>query len=196
MSLTFRHPQRQSGFGLIEILITILVLAVGLLSAASLQLLSKRSNYDAAQRTTAAHLAQDLLERMRSNSAALNDYVPAGELGGDTLGDVPVVNCADPGVNCTPADVAAYDLWQWEEVLDGELENANGAAAGGLSAPTACVNGPGFGGTGTYSISIAWRGMTELDDPELDDCGAGTGKYGDGDRYRRVLVIRTFLNAS
>jgi type IV pilus assembly protein PilV len=188
--------RQQSGFGLVEVLVTILVLAVGLLSAASLQLLSKRSNYDAAQRTTAAHLAQGLLERMRSNSAALISYIPAEDLGDDTLGDAPAVDCTDPGINCSPDELAAYDLWQWEELLDGELENANGSAAGGLSNPTACVTGPGFGGTGTYSIAIAWRGMTEIDDPELDDCGAGEGKYGNGDRYRRVLVIRTFLNAA
>lgn len=191
-----RHPiPHQTGFGLVEVLVTILVLAVGLLSAASLQLLSKRSNYDAAQRTSAAHLAQDLLERMRSNSAALAGYVPAADLGGDTLGDAPVVDCSDPGIDCTPDELAAYDLWQWEELLDGELENADGAAAGGLSNPTACVTGPAFGGTGTYAIAIAWRGMTEISDPETDDCGAGQGKYGDGDRYRRVLVVRTFLNA-
>lgn len=187
---------RQSGFGLVEILVTILVLAVGLLSAASLQLLSKRSNYDSAQRTSAAHLAQDLLERMRSNSTALGSYIPAGDLGGDTLGDAPIVDCADAGVDCTPEDVAAYDLWHWEELLDGELESADGIAAGGLSSPTACLSGPDFGGTGTYAIAIAWRGLTELDDPEIDDCGAGEDKYGDGDRYRRVLVVRTYLNAT
>jgi type IV pilus assembly protein PilV len=196
MAVAMLKSPRQSGFGLVEVLVTVLILAVGLLSAASLQLLSKRSNYDAAQRTTAAHLAQDLLERMRSNSAALIDYVPVGSLGGDTLGDAPAVDCSDPGTDCAPADLAGYDLWQWEDLLDGELENAGGAAAGGLSSPTACVSGPAFGGTGTYSIAIAWRGMTEIADPEVDDCGAGEGKYGDDDRYRRVLVIRTFLNAS
>jgi type IV pilus assembly protein PilV len=188
--------RQQTGFGLVEILVTILILAVGLLSAASLQLLSKRSNYDSAQRTSAAHLAQDLLERMRSNPTALGSYIPGGNLGGNTLGDAPAVDCADAALDCTPEDVAAYDLWQWEELLDGELENANGEATGGLATPTACLTGPGFGGTGTYSIAIAWRGMTELDDPAINDCGSGEDKYGDGDRYRRVLIVRTFLNAS
>lgn len=196
MRAAMLHKRPQAGFGLVEILVTILVLAVGLLSAASLQLLSKRSNYDSAQRTSAAHLAQDLLERMRSNSTALGSYIPGGDLGGDTLGDAPPVDCANAGVDCMPEDVAAYDLWQWEELLDGELENSAGEATGGLVAPTACLTGPDFGGTGTYSIAIAWRGMTELDDPAIDDCGAGEDKYGDGDRYRRVLVVRTFLNAT
>ena len=49
------------GFSMVEVMITLLVVSVALLSSVSLQVLSKRSNYDAAQRTTAAHLAEDLL---------------------------------------------------------------------------------------------------------------------------------------
>ena len=49
---------RQTGFSMVEVMIALLVVSVALLSSVALQLLSKRSNYDAAQRTTAAHLAE------------------------------------------------------------------------------------------------------------------------------------------
>jgi type IV pilus assembly protein PilV len=193
-----RHGQRhQAGFTLIESLIALLVISVGLLSVAGLQLLSKRSNYDAAQRTTAAHLAYDLLERMRNNPAGLINYIPAGTLGGDVLGDAPAVMCTDADVSCDPEDLAAFDLWQWEELLDGALETVGGEAAGGLVNPTACITGPGFGGSGVYTVAIAWRGLTGSSNPgDVNDCGEGLDLYGDDDAYRRVLVVRTFINAS
>lgn len=186
---------RDAGFGLIEVLITLVIVAVGLLGAASLQLLSKRSNYDAAQRTTAAHLGQDLLERMRSNPAALINYMVAVPLGGGSLAAGPAVTCTAETV-CSAEELAAYDLWQWERSLDGAMELQGGAAAGGLVAAQACVRGPAFGASGAYEVAIAWRGMTEVGDPASDDCGADSGNYGDGNLFRRVLVVRTFINAT
>jgi len=195
MDTLMRSVQKQAGFGLVEVLVTLIIVAVGLLGAASLQLLSKRSNYDAAQRTTAAHLGQDLLERMRSNPSALINYMQDGTLGGGTLGIAPPVACTDATV-CTPEELAAYDLWQWEQSLDGAMELQDGVEAGGLAGAQACVRGPVFGASGTYEIVIAWRGMTELVDPAADDCGSASGNYGNDNAYRRILVVRTFINAT
>lgn len=185
----------QKGFNLIEVLVTLVVVSVALLSAMSLQMLSKRANYDAAQRTTAAHLAQDLFARMRTNPNGLINYIPGGTLGGDVLGPVPAIDCQAVLANCTSAQLAAYDLWHWEQQLDGEYETIGGAATGGLMMPTACITGPVFGGAGNYTIAIAWRGMTDMADPQINNCGQGSGNYGAGDRHRRVMVVQTFLSA-
>ena len=184
------------GFSMIEVMITLLVVSVALLSSVSLQLLSTRSNYDAAQRTTAAHLAEDLLERMRNNPNALLDYITAGNLGNGSRGGLPATNCSDPAIECSVTELAAFDLWHWEQLLDGSFEVSGGESVGGLVTPTACINGPGFGGNGVYSIAIAWRGMTELTNPVIDNCGAGSGNYGADDVNRRIILVRTFMNAS
>lgn len=184
----------QSGISLVEVMIALLVISVGLLAVASLQLLSKRSNYDAAQRTTAAQLADDLMERMRANPAALINYVDATPVGGGSTA-APATVC-EGAVVCTAEELAVYDVWQWEQELDGSLVTMDGEAAGGLVAPIACVAGPGFGGTGTYSVAIAWRGLTEATNPITDACGEASGNFGDGDEYRRVLIMRTFINAA
>jgi type IV pilus assembly protein PilV len=184
----------QRGFTLIEVLVSLLVISVGLLAIASLQLLSKRSNYDAAQRTTAAHLAEDLLARMRSNPVALITYMPGALLGGGTLGE-PGTDCTGALANCSPDELANFDLWQWEQGLDGAFETQDGTAAGGIVSPQACITGPGFGGNGTYTVAIAWRGLTETTNPVTDSCGEGSGFYGGNDEYRRVLVVSTFINA-
>jgi type IV pilus assembly protein PilV len=192
---TRNRPGRQKGFNLIEVLVTLVVVSVALLSAVSLQMLSKRSNYDAAQRTTAAHLAQDMFARMRTNPNGLINYIPGGTLGGDVLGAAPAINCQTALANCTPAQLAAYDLWHWEQQLDGAFETIAGASTGGLNLPTACITGPAFGGAGTYTVAIAWRGMTDIADPQINACGQGSGNYGAGDRYRRVMVVQTFMSA-
>jgi type IV pilus assembly protein PilV len=190
------HRGSETGFTMVEVLVTLVIVSIGLLSSVALQLLSKRSNYDAAQRTTAAHLAEDLLERMRANPIALLDYATAGVLGNGSQGAAPALDCVGPLANCTGPDLAAYDLWQWEQLLDGNLELNAGQAAGGLVAPSACIRGPAFGGNGVYTVAIAWRGLTELSNPIVDDCGEGSGNYGDDDVNRRVLVVRTFINAT
>ncbi len=56
-----------TGFTLIEVLIAMLVLAVGLLGLAGLQATSLRNNQSAYNRSQATQLAYDLADRMRAN---------------------------------------------------------------------------------------------------------------------------------
>jgi type IV pilus assembly protein PilV len=187
---------KQSGVSLIEVLVTLVLISIALLGSASLQVLSKRSNYEAVQRTSAAHLANDLLARMRANRGALDGYLPAALLGGTTLKLESILDCADDSVTCNSTDVAAYELWQWEQQLDGaaESDTATGAASGGLLEPTACITGPAGGVGGVYEVAIAWRGGVEHLNPEIHDCGIDTNKYGEDNEFRHVLVMRTFLD--
>jgi len=191
-----RATGQQRGNTMIEVLITLVIASVALLSSAGLQLQSKRSNFDSAQRTTAAHLAEDLLERMRGNPGALLDYTLAGQLGGGVMGQAPATDCGDPAANCSATEMATYDLWNWEQVLDGAQEIGAAGNAGGLAFPTACITGPGFGADGVYSVAIAWRGMTGTVNPGADACGAGSGSYGANNEYRRILVVRSYISAT
>jgi type IV pilus assembly protein PilV len=60
----------QRGFTLTEVLIAVLVLAVGLLGLAGLQLAGMKSNHSAYLRSQATIVAYDLLDRMRADPAA------------------------------------------------------------------------------------------------------------------------------
>jgi type IV pilus assembly protein PilV len=188
-------PRHQGGFTLLEVMIAVLVFAIGMLTTASLQLTAKRANYESLQRTTASQLAFDMLERIRANTAAMNIYTGGGQLvlGGGSRGAEPAPNCDSVADACTAGDVAVNDLWQWEQLIDGATEVSGGAATGGLVSPTACVRGPAGGAAGTYVVAIAWRGVSELENPVIDDCGSGSGLYGANDELRRVVVVRTFV---
>ena len=188
-----RRPA-QRGVGLIEVMIALLVMSIGILALVGMQLSGKKANYDAVQRTTATHLAWDLVERARANSEALDDYVV--EIG-DALGegelDEALCSSEEP---CSQSQMAAADLYEWEQQLIGAAEEtAGGAASGGLVAPRACLEDLGGG---EYQVTVAWRGTTELSDadPVVDACGEGVGSpYGDDGEFRRFVSIRFFVNS-
>jgi len=185
---------RQRGMSVIEVLITLVVFSLGVLSVAMLQGVASRANYEAVQRTTAANVANDLLERMRANPTALELYMPAGALGGGSLGAEPAPNCGSLANTCSPDELALHDLWQWEQILDGVAEADGQNATGGLLSPNACITGPIGGGQGTYTVAIAWRGQSALSNPAVNDCGDGSGLYGDSNEFRRIVVAQTYIS--
>ena len=188
--------QHMAGVGLIEVLVTLVVFSLGMLSLAALQGVAKKANFDALQRTHASLMAYDLLERMRSNNQSLASYVNTADLGGGTRSTpgAPLgLACNDVSVPCTREQIAADDLTEWERILDGNMEMRGNEATGGLVGVTACINGPVLGGSGGYSVVIAWRGVTAMTNPPADPCGAGLGRYGDNDELRRVIVVATFI---
>jgi type IV pilus assembly protein PilV len=194
LSKNHRGDLRQRGMSMLEVLITLVVFSLGVLSVAMLQGVSSRANYEAVQRTTAAYVANDLLERMRANPTALELYMPAGPLGNGSLGAEPAPDCASLANVCTPDQLALHDLWQWEQILDGVAEADGASATGGLLEPNACITGPAGGGQGTYTVSIAWRGQSALTNPAVDDCGDDSGLYGDKNEFRRIVVAQTYIS--
>ncbi len=178
-----------------EVLVSVFVLSIGVLGVAGLQVTAKRSNYEATQRATATALAQDIIERMRSNPAELGTYTNAGvglTIDGATMASV---SCA---TDCAPATLAQYDLYELEQAANGVTEQVAGTNVGGLALPTTCISGPD-GGPGVYNIAVAWRGMTKLSNPTTDACGSGSGKYDtvggtEVDVYRRILVMQVYIS--
>lgn len=61
---------RARGFTLVEALVALVVLSIGLLGVAALQLTSLRSNHGSAMRSQATFLAYDIIDRMRANREA------------------------------------------------------------------------------------------------------------------------------
>ena len=191
-----RSRSAQSGFSLIEVLTTTVVFSIGVLGISGLTSFSKRASYEAVQRSMASELAFAVLEEMRANKAGILAYLAAPTLGGGSIGAEPMPSCDDPLFPCTPQQLAAHGLWGLEQMLDSGLETAAGAATGGLVSPTACIAGPVGGGAGDYSVTVVWRGTTEMTDPAVNACGAGSGLYGAGDTFRRMVVVQTFIDPS
>lgn len=198
----------QRGFSLIEILIAVLILAIGLLGVAGLQVTSKRSNYEAVQRATATMLIRDMIERIRANQGQLDTYTNtgAGRTFSPSAGiSTAVTDCFGSGADCNDSTMATYDLYEWENALAGvtETNTATAANVGGLALPSACITGAASGTAtaGLVTVAIAWRGLTPFPDqaaPGKNACGNDSGLYDDtanDDVYRRVIEVETFIGS-
>ena len=90
-----RKSRGQSGFTMVEVMVALVVLAVGLLGIAALLLKSLQSGRTATYRTQAVNLAADLADRIRANRTAQADY-------GTLFADTPaVVGACDTTGGCS-----------------------------------------------------------------------------------------------
>ena len=184
---------RHSGFSLLELLVALVVFSIGLLAVAGLQTVSKQANFEGMQRTTASQIVNGLLEDMRMNGDAINVYRTAGELGAGSRGGEPAPNC-HAAAACNPAQKAAYDLWFWEQVIDGNMETNGAVGTGGLVLPTLCIDGPAVGGPGIYRVTIVWRGTASITNGSNNACGSTSGDYGASLEFRRIIQVPTYID--
>jgi len=66
--MTLKIPKFSSGFTIMEVLVAMLVLTIGLMGVAGLQMRAQQFNYTAYFRSQATFLANDLMERIRINT--------------------------------------------------------------------------------------------------------------------------------
>lgn len=190
MTISYRANR---GFSLLELLVTVIVFSVGLLTVAGLQTVSKQANFEAIQRTAASQVAFGLLENMRVNGDAIGAYLAAGTLGNGSLGAEPAPNCTT-GNECNAAEKAAHDMWFWEQILDGNLETNAGVGTGGLVTPAMCITGPAGGVAGVYVVTIAWRGTASLNNAVNNPCGTLSGNFGANNEFRRIIQVPTYID--
>ena len=187
---------QQSGFSLLEVMVALLILSIGLLGIAGLQVTSKRTNFEANQRTTATMLTRDMLERIRANPGQLDTYTNGTTGRIFKYDSLPAV--VDCSTACDTATLVTYDLAEWQFAIAGIAEqDAANNYLGGLVFPTACITVPAGAPNGTVNVAIAWRGLLKLGDPTINTCGNATGFYGDGTTanvFRRVIEVETFVN--
>ena len=143
-----RSISRPAGFTLVEVLVSIVILSIGLLGIAKLMLFSSRSNDSAYLRSQATELAYEILDNMRANRAeAINGgtYATAKE----ALAAAPAASCI--AVQCTPTQLALFDVYQWKLRLDTASVPAGALPSGRGAVTTATVNAQT-----TVTIQVFW----------------------------------------
>lgn len=79
---------RQSGFSMLEVMISIVIASIGLLGLASMQATGLKNSHSAYHRSQATVLAYDLADRMRANMGSINAYLTDLNITLDTTPDV------------------------------------------------------------------------------------------------------------
>jgi len=151
-----KTTKRQSGVGLIEILISVVLLSIGFLAAAKMQIEGMRNSQGAYYQSQAYFLAADIIDRMRANREGVQDGAYDNLSMASNLTDI---GCDSGTTICSPAQIAQQDMFNWsanifplnrftaaEEVF---FTPALPGAVTGTITPVA-------GGNGVLQVTLTW----------------------------------------
>jgi type IV pilus assembly protein PilV len=161
---------RQSGVSLIESLVSLLVLALGVLGMLGVQLKTMSDNQTATHRVIAARMAEDIFERMKANTTGLNlNASGLTAVGMYSLNSSWSVVSARPlselcSANACDSDrIARYDLWYWQNSVRNTLPGGNATTFVSPSDPQ------------QLGVMVAWR-LRNTD--QTGDSAANTARAG------------------
>ena len=175
---------RQSGFSLVEVLISIVILSFGLLGMVGLQASSIKANREARLQSVGTTFAKELGEMMRGNlvesskPTATNPYLVAAA--GAAMAPATRSYCLAVGQTCaTTAAIANAQLTDWLARVSAELPGAR---------VRVCYDSQPFDGSGdpqwactdsspngTIMIKIGWtRASTNSASKDVDQATAAT----------------------
>ncbi len=127
----------QKGFAMVEVLISIVIIAIGLLGVAAMQTGAMTGNLSANDVVYATQLAEEMIDRIRANS-----------------GDTPdIYNSIDTNSTCGGSDPSLGDCTQWQtRVQASGLRNARGQV-------TVTTNSP-LNKSATITVTVTWGIIT------------------------------------
>ena len=129
---------RHSGFSMIEVLVAVLVLAIGLLGVAAIQTTALKNNNSALQRSQATMLAYFMMDAMRANPEDAKNLS---------------YNLSKTCVRPTSSSLVTYDQYAWIDALKDNLGNV----------PTTCGEIICVTASKTCEVKVYWddsRGLS------------------------------------
>ena len=154
--------KRQGGLSMIELLVAVLVLAIGVLGITALQMVSLQNNRGALFRAEAVQLAYDMMDRIRANP----EGAPPGQAyAGLALAAAPPASADCVAAGCSQAQMVVFDQALWKCSLgrfndDGQCQAFRAA---GVLPPVAdqpgLPNGDGsiaMNGGGLVTVTVTW----------------------------------------
>ncbi len=162
MSKKMLRINNSNGFTLVEVMIAMLVLSLGLLGFASLQVYGMKNTHSAYLRTQATALAYEIADRMRANPSAIT-------AGTYNLATPTRKTACTQSSGCNPTELAGNDIFEWGNTVAANLPEGQAVVCldttpkDGIPGAHACSNN----GT-VYAIKIWWKDdKNTLDDFQL-----------------------------
>jgi len=144
------------GFTLLEVMISLMVLAIGVMGVIGLQTSTYKQLQTSQNLSKAAMLASGMADRMLANEAQVIGGAYTHKTSPTSM---PNPNCASAA--CTPIQLAAYDVWAWQAELLG-IENIDEKVPGSLPKASGAVEVV----AGEYIVRVRWD----------DDLSGSTGE--------------------
>lgn len=192
--MKLESSRHQGGVTLVEVLVTMVILAIGLLGLVGLQARLQILQLEAYQRAQALMLLKDMSGRIANNRNNAAAYVtgPASGL------EVPL----GVGMTCPaatpPATRQASDAREWCLALQGASETIGAASTrvGAMVGGRGCIQPVG---PGVYMVTVAWQGLAPISAPPGSvACGLGAFDGGTGsacvtDLCRRAVTTLVII---
>ncbi|MDM3871261.1 type IV pilus modification protein PilV [Porticoccus sp. W117] len=140
--------QQCYGATMIEVLISLFVLAIGLLGVLGMQAEGTQANQRGLFSTQAAFLAQNMADRIRTN--------PTGDYNNTDTEDGYAVGTDCAAANCGIAALRDFDRAEWETDLEAQLPDARGVV--NFADPM-------------YTITVIWSERSSRAEGISNDCG-------------------------
>ena len=184
----------QRGVTLVEVLVTLVILAIGLLGLVALHARVQVLQAESYQRAQALILLKDMAGRIANNRGeALLPTSPyiAGDMGQNGVGaHLSPAQCASPESG-TPR--SAVDLAEWCRALQGAAERLGDGAdeVGAMSGGRGCIQNLGGG---RFLVTVAWQGLAPISAPPtgvrcgLNGYNSPSGTPCAEDRCRRAVT--------
>lgn len=176
------QPKSQ-GFTLIEVLVTLLVFAIGLAGFAAMQTAAMREVVDSQQRSIAVWRSQELIDRIRANPGEVTTFMT--QVGGFSCTSAPANRCSDyhsgtvkvNGATCTAAQMATYDVWDimCGGKTDAQDDNSDGLGDRliGMTASLTCADSP-CEEDSDLTLTLNWTSQAVQGNKDVDTAVAGT----------------------
>lgn len=171
----------QRGTSLIEVLVTVVIIAFGLLGLAGLQSRMQLSEMESYQRAQALVLLNDMANRIAVNRGMADQYATGSAVGGDD--DCPT----------DPTSRPEADLMEWCNALKGAAEvTSGGSSTGAMLGGRGCVQR--LLPDNEYMVTVAWQGLSPISAPPasvtcgVDEYDGAAGSACSADRCRRVVT--------
>jgi type IV pilus assembly protein PilV len=176
-----RRP-RERGVAMLEALITIVILAFGILGLAGLQAKMQAAEMESYQRSQALVLLDDMAYRLSANRSKAANYVTASAVG---TGDAEPADCSAKAVG------KSRDMCEWSNGLKGRVEKVGAAAVGSMIDGRGCIEAVAGADPPAYRIVVVWQGLTPTVEPAY---ACGQGSYGGNGLRRAVAKVVSIAN--
>jgi len=135
------------GFSLLEVMVAMVIFAVGLLGLAGMQVIALENSSESSSRNQAIILAYSMSDRMMANRQARDAYLVS------SLTSLPVNDSCTLG-NCLSSGIVSYDQSQWKQNINQQLLSGSGEITGAYP---------------NYTVTVRWdedrSGATGLNCP-------------------------------